>query len=104
MFKIFKSKFILNTFGVFWAFIFATQSFWNAFVDTEKPDEFSAFGYTSIIFCVLSIGLILIRWKKLKLFPRIISVLIILFALLGPFALIVTYIEWFHQFDWLYSS
>jgi hypothetical protein len=87
MFKIFKSEFVLNTLGVFVAFIFATQSFWNAFIDTEKPDEFSTFGSMSIIFGVLSIGLILLRWKKLKLVPRIISVLIFLFALLGPFAL-----------------
>ena len=98
MFKVFKSTFVLNTLGVFIAFIFAAQSYSNAFIDTEKPDEFSSFGYLSIIFCTLSITLILLRWKKLKLIPRIISVLIILFALQGPIALIVTYVEWFHQF------
>ena len=104
MFKVFKSTFVLNTLGVFVAFIFAAQSYSNAFIDTEKLDEFSSFGYFSTIFCTLSVTLIWLRWKKLKLIPRIISVLIILFALQGPIALIVTYVEWFHQFDWLYSS
>jgi hypothetical protein len=104
MFKVFKSTFVLNTLGVFVAFVFASQSYWNAFIDTEKPDKFSTFGYMSIVFCILSIILILLRWKKLKLIPHVISVLIILFALVGPFALIVTYVEWFHQFGWLYSS
>jgi len=104
MFKVFKSDFVLNTLGVFIAFIFASLSFSNAFFDTEKPDEFSPFGYMSILFCILSIVLILCRWKKLKLIPRIISVLIFIFALQGPFALIVTYVKWFHQFKWLYSS
>ena len=104
MFKALKSTFVLNTLGVFVAFIFAIQSVWNAFIDTEKPDQFSTFGYMSIILCLLSVTLILLRWKKLKLLPRIISVPIIFLALGGPFALMVTYIDWFHQYEWLYSS
>lgn len=104
MLKIFKDAFILNTLGVFIAFIFASQSFWDAFIDTEKPDEFSGFGYMSILFCLLSIALILMRWKKLKLISHIILILVVLFALQGPVALTVTYIDWFHQFKWSYSS
>jgi hypothetical protein len=104
MFKGLLSTFVLNTLEIFLAFIFAIQSVWNAFIDTEKPDQFSTFGCMSILLCLLSVTLILSRCKKLKLLPRIISVPIIFLALGGPFALMVTYIDWFHQFGWLYSS
>lgn len=98
-----KSTFVPNFLSIFIALLCAIESVWFAFVDTEKPDKISFFGFLSIVLCLLSFLLILWRWKKLKLLSRIASVLVCIMALLGPFACLVTYVDWFHQFGWLYS-
>ena len=97
MFKVFKSTFFLNTLGVFIAFIFAYESVWSSFVYTGHPEKLSAHSYMSIVMCLFCFLLILWRWKRIGLFSRILSVLLCIVALLGPFACLVTYIDWLHR-------
>ncbi len=101
--KIWKSNFVLNSLSFFLAFIFAAYSRWSAFIDTENPQKISPHCYISIVCTVLCYLLIFCRWKKRTLWGRVLSVFVCLLALDGPFACLITYVDWFHQFKWLYS-
>jgi len=81
-------------------FVFSLQSLWCSFLGHYNY----YFDVLSIAFVILCLIIIKWRWNKSSIGSHIIYIISMLILFLTVFSLMVEYIDWFHQFEWLYGD